>query len=157
MSENHSTQQLAWAAPQVFRSLAVRRLLSRHGQLWSEQVSTEHTSIQFGLLLCLARSESGLSQTEIAAELSGDKASLTERVGRMTSRGRVVVHRDSRDGRRRVATLTDSGHQLLASLYGPALDVNRRLFAPLTDAEADQLMELMERALVDGQDPDGQV
>ncbi|GAA4780220.1 MarR family winged helix-turn-helix transcriptional regulator [Citricoccus nitrophenolicus] len=156
MSENHSTQQLAWAAPQVFRSLAVRRLLSRHGQLWSEQVSAEHTSIQFGLLLCLARSESGLSQTEIAAELSVDKASLTELVGRMTSRGLVVVHRDSRDGRRRVATLTDSGHQLLASLYGPALDVNRRLFAPLTDAEADQLMDLMERALAHGQDPDGQ-
>lgn len=147
MSENGSTHQVAWAPPHVFRSLAVRRLLSRHGQLWSENVSTEHTSIQFGLLLCLARSESGLSQTEIASELAVDKASLTELVGRMASRGLVAVHRDSRDGRRRVATLTEAGHQLLDSLHGPALEVNRRLFAPLPEAEADQLMGLLERVL----------
>lgn len=147
MSENGSPNHTGWAPPHVFRSLAIRRLLSRHGNLWSEHVSAEHTSIQFGLLLCLARSEAGLSQTEIAAELAVDKASLTELVGRMGSRGLVAVHRDARDGRRRVATLTESGHQLLTALHGPALDVNRRLFAPLTDAEADQLMALLERVL----------
>lgn len=148
MSETGSFDQLGWAPPHEFRSLAVRRLLSRHGHLWNEHVSTEHTSIQFGLLLCLGRSESGLSQTEIAAQLAVDKASLTELVGRMASRGLVAVHRDARDRRRRVATLTPSGHELLTELHGPALDVNRRLFAPLSDAEADQLMGLLERTLV---------
>lgn len=147
MSENGSPHQAGWTPPHVFRSLAVRQLLSRHGHLWNEHVSAEHTSIQFGLLLCLARSESGLSQTEIASELAVDKASLTELVGRMASRGLVAVRRDARDGRRRVATLTESGHELLTELNGPALDVNRRLFAPLTDTEADQLMGLLERVL----------
>lgn len=147
MSENGSLHQAGWTPPQVFRSLAVRQLLSRHGHLWSEHVSTEHTSIQFGLLLCLARSESGLSQTQIASELAVDKASLTELVGRMATRGLVAVHRDAQDGRRRVATLTPAGHELLAALHGPALDVNRRLFAPLTEAEADQLMGLMGQIL----------
>ncbi|NUL45466.1 MarR family transcriptional regulator [Cellulosimicrobium funkei] len=147
MSENGPVHQAAWTPPHVFRSLAVRRLLSRHGQLWSEHVSAEHTSIQFGLLLCLARSESGLSQTEIASELAVDKASLTELVGRMTSRDLVAVHRDARDGRRRVATLTESGREVLAGLHRPALEVNHRLFAPLTDAEADQLMGLLDRVL----------
>lgn len=135
------------APPQVFRSLAVRRLLSLHGQLWTEHVSTENTSIQFGLLLCLARSDSGLSQTEIAAQLAVDKASLTELVSRMASRGLVSVHRDARDGRRRVATLTDAGHDLLQEMYGPALEVNRQLFTPLTDAESEQLIGLLERVL----------
>ncbi|MGM7666649.1 MarR family winged helix-turn-helix transcriptional regulator [Microbacterium sp. A93] len=150
MSENGSPHYDGWAPPRVFRSLAVRRLLSRHGHLWSEHVSAEHTSIQFGLLLCLARSESGLSQTEIASELAVDKASLTELVGRMASRGLVAVHRDARDGRRRVATLTESGQELLTALHGRALDVNRRLFAPLSEAEADQLMGLLERVLAYG-------
>jgi DNA-binding MarR family transcriptional regulator len=144
------------AAPQDFRSMAVRRLLSRHGQLWGEHVSGEHTSIQFGLLLCLARAEAGLSQSEIAAQLAVDKASLTELVGRMAGHGHVAVQRDSRDGRRRVATLTETGRSLLMELYGPALEVNRRLFAPLSAAEADQLTDLMGRVLQDpAQEPSG--
>lgn len=147
MSEDRSTPGPAWAPPREFRSLALRRLLSRHGQLWAEHVSAEHTSIQFGLLLCLARSESGLSQTEIAGQLAVDKASLTELVSRMSARGLVAVHRDARDGRRRVATLTEAGLDLLTDLYGPAREVNRQLLAPLTDAEADQLMDLAERVL----------
>ena len=40
--------------PSDFRNLTVRRLLSRHGQLWHQLVSTELTSVQFGVLLCLA-------------------------------------------------------------------------------------------------------
>lgn len=154
MSENGSPNHAGWAPPHIFRSLAIRRLLSRHGNLWSEHVSAEHTSIQFGLLLCLARSEAGLSQTEIAAELAVDKASLTELVGRMASRGLVAVNRDARDGRRRVATLTEPGRELLSTLHGPALDVNRRLFAPLSEAEADQLMGLLERVLAHAPAPD---
>lgn len=147
MSEDRTNPESAWAPPREFRSLAVRRLLSRHGQLWAEHVSSEHTSIQFGLLLCLGRSESGLSQTEIAGQLAVDKASLTELVSRMAARGLVAVHRDARDGRRRVATLTRAGQELLSALHGPALEVNRRLFAPLTDEEADRLMGLLERIL----------
>jgi DNA-binding MarR family transcriptional regulator len=142
-----------WAPPQAFRSLAIRRLLSRHGQLWAEHVSGEHTSIQFCLLLCLARSENGLSQTEIASRLAVDKASLTELVGRMAARGQVEVRRDPRDGRRRVASLTEDGRSLLRELYGPALDVNRRLFAPLTDVEAEQLTGLLGRILEDEPNP----
>lgn len=147
MSQDGPLHQTGWAPPEVFRSLAVRQLLSRHGHLWNEHVSTEHTSIQFGLLLCLARAESGLSQTEIAGQLAVDKASLTELVGRMSTRGLVAVHRDVQDGRRRVATLTAAGQELLAELHGPALEVNRRLFAPLTQTEAGQLMGLLEQVL----------
>jgi len=137
----------ALAAPEDFRSLAVRRMLSRHGRLWAQRVSPDHTSIQFGLLLCLARAAEGLSQTEIAAALAVDKATLTELVRRMEAQGHVAVRRDARDGRRRVATLTPAGREVLRELYQPAVEVNEQLFAPLSAAEAEQLMHLMRRVL----------
>jgi DNA-binding MarR family transcriptional regulator len=135
------------APVEVFRSLAVRRLLSRHGRLWAQGVSTDHTSIQFGLLLCLARSAEGLSQSEIAEQLAVDRASLTELVHRMSAQGHVAVSRDPRDGRRRVATLTGTGRDLLLELYGPALAVNERFLDPLTTDEAQQLTKLMQKVL----------
>jgi DNA-binding MarR family transcriptional regulator len=135
------------APAEEFHSLAVRRLLSRHGRLWTQRVSTDHTSIQFGLLLCLARSTGGLTQSEIADQLAVDRATLTELVHRMSAQGHVTVSRDPRDGRRRVAALTDSGRELLLELYRPALEVNERLFNPLTAEEADQLTGLLRRVL----------
>jgi DNA-binding MarR family transcriptional regulator len=135
------------APVEEFHSLAVRRLLSRHGRLWTQQVSTDHTSIQFGLLLCLSRSTGGLTQSEIADRLAVDRATLTELVHRMSAQGHVTVSRDPRDGRRRVAALTDSGRGLLLELYRPALEVNKRLFSPLTAEEAEQLTGLLQRVL----------
>ncbi|MCY1157948.1 MAG: MarR family transcriptional regulator [Citricoccus sp.] len=143
----------ALATAEEFHSLAVRRLLSRHGRLWTQQVSTDHTSIQFGLLLCLARSAGGLSQSEIAEQLAVDRATLTELVHRMSAQGHVTVSRDPRDGRRRVATLTDSGRDLLRQLYRPALEVNERLFNPLTAEETNQLTGLLRRVLAHDTDP----
>lgn len=144
----------ALAPAETFRSLAVRRLLSRHGRLWAHQVSADHTSIQFGLLLCLARSADGLSQSEIAEQLAVDRATLTELVRRMSAQGHVTVSRDPRDGRRRVATLTDTGRDLLMDLYQPALEVNERLYDPLTDEEADQLTGLLRRVLAHDAGPE---
>jgi DNA-binding MarR family transcriptional regulator len=141
------------AAADAFHSLAVRRLLSRHGRLWAQQVSADHTSIQFGLLLCLARSAEGLSQSEIAGQLAVDRATLTELVHRMSDQGHVAVARDPRDGRRRVASLTDDGRDLLLELYSPALEVNDRLFDPLTAEEADQFTALLRRILAHDADP----
>jgi DNA-binding MarR family transcriptional regulator len=142
------------AAAEAFHSLAVRRLLSRHGRLWAQQVSADHTSIQFGLLLCLARSSEALSQSEIAGQLAVDRATLTELVHRMSAQGHVTVSRDPRDGRRRVASLTDDGRELLLELYRPALEVNEQLFDPLTAEEADQFTALLRRILAHDTDPE---
>lgn len=144
----------ALAEPGAFQSLAVRRLLSRHGRLWAQHVSPDHTSIQFGLLLCLARSPEGLSQSETAEQLAVDRATLTELVRRMEAQGHVAVSRDPRDGRRRVATLTGTGRALLMDLYGPALEVNARLFEPLTAEETGQLTVLLRRVLDHDAGPD---
>lgn len=135
------------AAVETFRSLAIRQLLSRHGRLWAHHVSPHHTSIQFGLLLCLAHAPHGLSQSEIAEKLAVDRATLTELVHRMSAQGHVTVSRDPRDGRRRVATLSESGRELLLDMYGPALAVNERVFEPLSPEEAQQLTELIGRVL----------
>lgn len=135
------------AAVETFRSLAIRQLLSRHGRLWAHHVSPHHTSIQFGLLLCLAHAPHGLSQSEIAEKLAVDRATLTELVHRMSAQGHVTVSRDPRDGRRRVATLTDSGRDLLREMYHPALEVNDQLFNPLTAEETEQLTALLRRVL----------
>jgi DNA-binding MarR family transcriptional regulator len=139
---------------EAFHSLAVRRLLSRHGRLWAQQVSADHTSIQFGLLLCLARSTEGLSQSEIAEQLAVDRATLTELVHRMSAQGHVTLSRDPQDGRRRVAALTGTGRDLLLELYHPALEVNERLFEPLTAEEADQLTALLRRVLAHDAGPE---
>ncbi len=132
-----------------FRSLAVRRLLSRHGHLWSQMVSTEFTSVQFGVLLCLGHAPEGLFQSEIGAQLHLDKATVTELIRRMARRGLVTVEKDPDDGRRRVVSLTDEGHRTLHELHGPALEVDRRLLEPLDTAEQQDLDRLLGAALQD--------
>lgn len=133
----------------AFRSLAIRRLLSRHGQLWHQLVSTELTSVQFGVLLCLGHAPDGLVQSELGAQLHLDKATVTELVRRMGRRGLVRVERDPDDGRRRIVSLTTEGGRTLQELHGPALEVDRRLLDQLDLAEQQDLDRLLERALQD--------
>lgn len=140
-------QQSALPPVTGFRSLALRRLLSRHGQLWQQQVSTELTSVQFGVLLCLGHSPEGLVQSELGARLHLDKATVTELVRRMGRRGLVTVHRDPDDGRRRIVSLTTAGHGILTELHGPAVQVDRLLLAGLDAAEQRELDRLLTRAL----------
>ena len=135
----------------TFRSMPLRRLLSRHGQLWSEHVSTELTSIQFGVLLCLGQTPGGLIQTELGVALHLDKATVTELVRRMSRRGLVRVERDPHDGRRRIVTLTEQGERMLLRLHGPAVEVDQMLLEPLASQERDQLDRMLAQVL-DGEE-----
>ena len=135
--------------PSDFRNLTVRRLLSRHGQLWHQLVSTELTSVQFGVLLCLGHAPGGLAQSELGAQLHLDKATVTELVRRMGRRGLVRAQRDPDDGRRRIVSLTAEGRRTLQELHGPALEVDRRLLERLDATEQQDLDRLLARALQD--------
>lgn len=130
-----------------YRSLSIRRLLQLHSALWFQHVSTEVSSVQYGVLYFLNR-HGELGQRELMDLAQLDKSSLAELLSRMEANGTIATARDPRDRRRKVVTLTPAGHTLFTSLSSAAVRVNDMLTAGLTATETSTLDRLLEKAFL---------
>lgn len=121
-------------APVPYRSLAIRRALQAHGALWHDHVSTEVSSVQFGVLYFLSEHDD-LGQRELMNLSQLDKSSLAELLRRMELQGTVTTCRHPNDKRRKTVTLTEEGRRLYEELRPRALHVNELLTSALTEEE----------------------
>ena len=145
-----TTKWGSMTAPVPYRSLAIRRALQTHTALWHEHVSSETTSVQYGVLFFL--NEHGeLGQRELMDLAQLDKSSLAELLRRMESQGSVETRRDAVDKRRKTVTLTDAGRELFEQLRPAALQVNEMLTGNLSDPEKQSLDRLLAKIVDDGE------
>lgn len=129
-----------------YRSLSIRRVLQRQGALWHRHVSTEVSSVQYGVLYFL--SERGeLPQRELMRLSELDKSSLAELLRRMELQGTVATRRDREDKRRKTVAVTEQGRQLYDELRPAALRVNDLLTAALSTEEETTLDTLLAKLL----------
>lgn len=106
-----------------------RRAQQAHVALWQREVSTEITSVQFGVLNILAATP-GASQKELGDALDLDRSTIADIVARLQRRGLIHRTRDSTDRRRNVLELTETGEREFAALV-PGV---RRVDEALTEA-----------------------
>lgn len=129
-----------------YRSFKLRRALQFHGALWQQEVSTDVSSVAYGVLLAL-RSEPGIGQRELGQLAQLDKSTLAELLKRLEQSGFISTCRDESDRRRKSVTLEDAGEELLRDLMPRALRVNELMAEALDPEEVAQLDALLDKLL----------
>lgn len=128
----------------------IRRSQQAHVAAWQRFVSTEITSVQFGVLNVL-RDRPGSSQRELCDDLDLDRSTIADIVARLQRRGLLHRVRDAGDRRRNVLDLTDKGRREFDLLVPGVRRVDLELTRSLDDADQAQLRSLLVR-LLDGQE-----
>jgi DNA-binding MarR family transcriptional regulator len=101
------------------------------------------TPAQFGVLTVL-KSHPGLGQSSLARALGFDKVTVLRVLRGLESRG-LVERAPAPDNRRNVSvSLTREGLEMLAQAQKPADKAYKRLLAPLTREQQEQLVELLQ-------------
>ncbi len=87
----------------------------------------------------------GISAGEVAARSAMDKVQVSRAVAQLLGRGHLDRRADRSDRRRTVLTLSDSGAAIYRRIVPMARAYEHDLFARLTPAEADILMQALAR------------
>jgi DNA-binding MarR family transcriptional regulator len=121
-----------------------RRLFQTHGKLWQQSVDDELTGPQFTVLgvLCL---EGSMDQRTLGEHARLDKSTTTPLLERLRQRGLIHITRGSADKRRKILSITDGGRRLVAETAPVAVEIGDRLLAPLSEAEQEQLLQLLRK------------
>ncbi len=86
-----------------------------------------------------------LSQRDIAKYILKSGGNITVLVDNLEQDGLVVRERDTTDRRIVYVSLTEKGEALFNRIYPSHLNRIREAMSPLTDAECDQLVELLQK------------
>lgn len=126
----------------------IRRVFDPHGLQLGE----------FDILATLRRSGAPYRLTAggLVATSMVTSGAITNRVDRLEAKGLVTRETDPANRRSVLITLTDRGRSLVDEVVADHLDNERRLLAPLTEEEQDQLAGLLRKLLAGlGDAPEG--
>jgi DNA-binding MarR family transcriptional regulator len=93
----------------------IRRAQQAHVAAWQREVSSDFTSVQFGVLNVLSRSP-GASQRALCTALDLDRSTIADIVARLERRGFIVRARDQLDRRRNILQLSPAGREELEAM-----------------------------------------
>lgn len=120
----------------------IRRSQQAHVSAWQRFVSTEITSVQFGVLNVL-HARPGSSQRQLCDDLDLDRSTIADIVERLQRRGLLHRVRDEADKRRNVLDLTEKGRAEFDSLVPGVRRVDLELTSALTASEREVLRSLL--------------
>lgn len=98
-------------------------------------------------LLCKLFLQDGMTQSEIAQQLSVQGATVTDMLQRMEESGLVTRQRDANDNRLVRVYLTDTGREKERFITEQFLKLQNAVFGGFTEQERASLRELIQRAL----------
>jgi DNA-binding MarR family transcriptional regulator len=99
-------------------------------------------------VLCRLFAQDGMTQSEIAEQLSVQGATVTNMLQRMEEAGLVTRRRDSEDNRLVRVYLTDMGRKQKRAMSAQAIRVEQAVFEGLDDQERAMLRRMMKRMLL---------
>jgi DNA-binding MarR family transcriptional regulator len=124
----------------------IRRAQQAHVAAWQQEVSSEVTSVQFGVLNVLAGTP-GASQQELCLRLDLDRSTIADIVARLERRGLIERIRDAYDRRRNMLHLTSEGRSELEALLPRVARVDEVLTGDLDPDERAALRLLLGKVL----------
>lgn len=106
----------------------------------------------FDVLFTLARTGGPytLSPGDLAEATMVTSAAIAQRLNKLETAGLVARAPDDRDGRGTLVSLTSTGHALVDRALPAHLQAEEDFLAPLSRADRDQLMILLDRLLGSG-------
>ncbi|MCB1368893.1 MAG: MarR family transcriptional regulator [Rhodobacteraceae bacterium] len=121
----------------------LRRATQRHLAIFSSRIG-DLTPTQFAVLAKLC--DTGpLSQNALGRLTAMDAATVKGVVDRLVKRGLVTTGRDKVDRRRTIVDLSPEGKAAYRDLAARAHDITAETLAPLSQAEASLLLQLLDR------------
>jgi len=98
---------------------------------------TEHVDIPRGqaTVLCVVAKQDGLTQSEIAGQLSVQGATVTNMLQHLEEAGLVIRRRDPEDNRLVRVYLTEAGHQKEASINEQFGNMQELIFKGISEEE----------------------
>lgn len=127
----------------------IRRVQQLHAALWSREVSTKVSSVQYAALVILEE-RPGISQRDLGEQLDLDRSTIADLVNRMTARGLIRREQSTEDRRRKVLDLTDEGARTLRAMHPDVDRVQELLTGGLSSAELSTLRHLLREVLAHG-------
>lgn len=100
-------------------------------------------------VLLLLEAHPRLWQSQIAAALDLDRTTVTYLVDALETRDWVARQRDPADRRAHVVGLTEAGEQALTKIKPAVSRAKQELLSPLTEAEQNQLRDLLMRLITE--------
>lgn len=100
-------------------------------------------------VMLLLEAHDALWQSQIAQALRLDRTTVTYLVDGLEKRGWLMRNRDPADRRAHVVGLTGAGQKALADIQPAVTESKKELLAPLSEAEQDQLRDLLARLIVE--------
>ena len=114
-----------------------------------EAAGFDLTPVQYAALAAIAANPS-IDQITLAGLIAYDRTTITGVIDRLAQKGLVVRQASARDRRSRELLITDEGRRTLDSIT-PAVEAAQRLMVRgLSDAEARELVRLMQKAIAAG-------
>lgn len=100
------------------------------------------TPVQFAILNALI-DDPGQDQVSLAAQVAFDAATSGSVIGRLEAKGWVRREADPQDRRRKRLWITPEGQAVVLQMKRAAARTQQRLVGPLTQAEREQLVQLL--------------
>lgn len=91
--------------------------------------------------------QDGLTQRDLVARVGVEQATMANTLSRMERDGLILRRADNADGRMRRVWLTERGKTLQAEATQAAAQENETVLAGLSDAEREQLLSLLQKAI----------
>ncbi|MFN5688019.1 MarR family winged helix-turn-helix transcriptional regulator [Bradyrhizobium sp.] len=114
-----------------------------------EAAGFDLTPVQYAALAAIAAHPS-IDQITLAGLIAYDRTTITGVIDRLAQKGLVVRQASARDRRSRELLITDEGRRTLDAIT-PAVEAAQRLMVRgLSDAEARELVRLMQKAIAAG-------
>ncbi|MGY4307277.1 DNA-binding MarR family transcriptional regulator [Bradyrhizobium sp. USDA 4369] len=111
-----------------------------------EAAGFDLTPVQYAALAAIAANPS-IDQITLAGLIAYDRTTITGVIDRLAQKGLVVRQASARDRRSRELLITDDGRRTLEAIT-PAVEAAQRLMVRgLSDAEARELVRLMQKAI----------
>ncbi|MFN5573612.1 MAG: MarR family winged helix-turn-helix transcriptional regulator [Bradyrhizobium sp.] len=114
-----------------------------------EAAGFDLTPVHYAALAAIAANPS-IDQITLAGLIAYDRTTITGVIDRLAQKGLVVRQASARDRRSRELLITDEGRRTLDAIT-PAVEAAQRLMVRgLSDAEARELVRLMQKAIAAG-------
>lgn len=116
-----------------------------------EAAGFDLTPVQYAALAAIAANPA-IDQITLAGLIAYDRTTITGVIDRLAQKGLVVRRASARDRRSRELFITDEGRRTLEAIT-PAVEAAQRLMVRgLSEAEAKELVRLMQKAIAAGND-----
>jgi MarR family transcriptional regulator, organic hydroperoxide resistance regulator len=133
-------------------NLADWQLLAQVSQIFRSvsDAFTDQVDIPRGqaTVLCVVAKQDGLTQTEIAGQLSVQGATVTNMLQRLEEAGLVIRRRDPEDNRLVRVYLTDAGRQKECSINEQFGNMQELIFKGINEEERALLLRLLQQIIM---------